>query len=103
MGGRLQTPRIDYAHQLILEITFFDGTGFEPEFPIQYHLNQAPFIQALVDRYETRGPLPDILWTALGWMQTDTGFDETRFVSGMTAIEAIINNQGPPRHNSPQS
>jgi hypothetical protein len=99
-GGRLQTPRLDYAAGLNLEITFFDGTGFTPEFPAQYHLNHGPFIQALVHRYETKGPLPDILWTALGWMQTDTSFNEMRFLSGMTALEAIIESQLPERRGT---
>jgi hypothetical protein len=99
-GGRLQTPRLDYLHQLIAEIAFFDGAGFEPEFPVQHYLNQGPFIQALVDRYETKGSLPDMLWTALGWMQTDTTFNETRFLSSMIALEAIIDSQLPRRRGT---
>jgi hypothetical protein len=96
-GGRLQAPRLDYAHRSTLEIIFFEGAGFTRELPLQDHLNQEPFIKALVERYERSGPLPDVLWTALGWMQTDTSFDETRFLSGMTALEAIVENQLPGR------
>lgn len=90
-GGRLQTPRLDYALGRSLEITFFEGAGFVREYPVQDHLNQGPFIEALVTRYEQHKTLPEILWTALGWMQIDTTFNEVRFLSGMTAIEAIIN------------
>jgi len=99
-GGRLQMPRLDYLHLLRAEISFFDGAGFTPEFPVQYHLNHGPFIEALVDRYDEKGSLPDILWTALGWMQTDTTFDETRFLSSMTALEAIIESQLPERRGT---
>jgi hypothetical protein len=99
-GGRLQAPRLDYAHRSTLEIIFFEGAGFTRELPLQDHLNQEPFIKALVERYERSGPLPDVLWTALGWMQTDTSFDETRFLSGMTALEAIVENQLPGRRGT---
>jgi hypothetical protein len=99
-GGRLQTPLLDYVHGLILERTFFDGSGFARELPVQHSLNQDPFIKALVERYERSGSLPDILWTALGWMQTDTTFDEMRFLSGMTALEAIIESQLPDTHGT---
>ena len=75
-GGRLQTPRLDYAHGRTCDITFFAGTGFTAELPVQHHLNQGPFIKALAERYQRGGPLPDVLWTALGWMQTDTTVDE---------------------------
>jgi hypothetical protein len=92
-GGRLQTPLRDYAHGPTLERTFFAGSGFAPELPVQHHLNQGPFIKALAERFERSGPLPEILWTALGWMQTDTEFDETRFLSGMTALEAVTNGE----------
>jgi hypothetical protein len=86
----VQTPLLDCVHGLILERTFFDGSGFARELPVQHSHNQEPFIKALVERYERSGSLPDILWTALGWMQTDTTFNETRFLSGMTALEAIV-------------
>jgi hypothetical protein len=89
-GGRLQTPRLDFIHDLTSEITFFDGAGFAPEFPVQYHLNQGPFIAALARRYEWDSPIPEILWTALGWMQTDTTFDELRLLTAMIGLEAII-------------
>jgi hypothetical protein len=88
-GGRLQTPRLDFIHDAISEITFFDGTGFTRELPVQHSLHQGPFIQTLAHRYERAGPLPDILWTALGWMQTDTTFGETRFLSGMTGSKQL--------------
>jgi hypothetical protein len=67
---------------------------------VQHFLNQGPFIKALAQRYELIGPLPDILWMALGWMQTDTSFDETRFLSGMTALEVIIESQIPQRRGT---
>jgi hypothetical protein len=99
-GGRLQTPRLDYVHGRTWEATFFAGAGFTAELPVHHHLNQGPFIKALAERYQRAGPLPDMLWTALGWMQTDTTFDETRFLTAMTALEAIIESQLPARHGT---
>jgi hypothetical protein len=94
-GGRLQTPRLDYINELTREMILFDGTGVAPEFPVQYHLNHGPFIQALVHRYQTKGSLSDDLWKALDWTHTDTSFDEMRFLSGMIAVEVIIRGQLP--------
>lgn len=99
-GGRLQTPRLDYIEGDVFKATFFAGSGFRPEFPVQHHLNHGPFIQALADCYLRRGPLPDVLWTALGWMQTDTTFDEIRFLTAMTALETIIEGQLPERRGT---
>jgi hypothetical protein len=99
-GGRLQTPRLDYVHASTWEATFFDGTGFTSELPVQHHLNQGPFIKALAERYERAGSLPDVLWTAIGWMHTDTTFDETRFLTAMTALEAVIESELPERRGT---
>jgi hypothetical protein len=88
-GGRLQTPRLDHVEGGEFHATFLAGSGFQPEFAVQHFLNQDPFIEALADRYFQQGPLPDILWTALGWMQTGTTFDEIRFLTAMTALETI--------------
>jgi len=92
-GGRLQVPRADRVYDASWEITFFAATGYSSELPVQYHLNHGPFIRALVARYESAGPLPELLWIALGWMQNETTFDETRFLTGMTALEAIVDGQ----------
>jgi hypothetical protein len=99
-GGRLQTPRLDYLHERTWEATFFAGAGFNAELPVHHHLNQGPFIKALAERYQRAGPLRDILWTALGWMQTDTTFHETRFLTAMTALEAIIESELPARRGT---
>jgi len=92
-GGRLQTPRLDYIQKSTWEATFFAGEGFKPELPVQYHLDQGPFIKALAERYESAGALPEMLWTALGWMQTGTTFSEVRFLTAMTALEAIVQSE----------
>ena len=99
-GGRLQTPRLDHVHGRTWEATFFAGAGFTAELPVHHHLNQGPFIKALAERYQRSGPLPDMLWTALGWMQTGTTFDEVRFLTAMTALEAIIESELPARHGA---
>lgn len=94
-GGRLQTPRLDYIHGAVWKATFYDGRGLAPELSVQHPLNQKPYIEALVARYEKDGPLPEILWTAIGWMQIDTTFDEVRFLTAMTALETIVQHELP--------
>lgn len=96
-GGRLQTPRLEYYEGSTAKVTFYAGSAFHPEFPVQNFLNHGPFIKALVDRYLSKGPLPDELWTALGWIQTDTTFDVVRLLNAMTALEAISENLLPER------
>lgn len=92
-GGRLQTPLLEYVAGNEVAATFFAGSGFAAEFAIQHFLNQDPIIKALVARYFAKGPLPDALWTALGWMQSDTTFDEIRFLTAMTALETIAESE----------
>jgi hypothetical protein len=99
-GGRLQTPMLEYEHGHIREMTFYDGSGFTRELPVQHSLHQELFIKVLIERYERSGPLAEILWTALGWMQADTTIDELRFLSAMTALESIIEDQLPTRRGT---
>lgn len=94
-GGRLQTSRVDFIKDGVWEATFYAGEGSIQELSIQHPLHQRPFIEALVARYETMGPLPDVLWTAVGWMQVETKFDEVRFLTAMTALETIVEHQLP--------
>ena len=89
-GGRLQTPRVDYYRGKIARHTFYAGEAFRSEFPVQHQLNHDPMLKALVDRYFDVGPIPEVIWTALGWMQSDTTFDELRFLTAMTALETLI-------------
>jgi hypothetical protein len=96
-GARLETARIDYFDGHIAEVTYSLGSGFPPEFSILYHHNHGPFINALVARYFRNGPLPNAFWTALGWMQVDTTYDEVRFLTAMTALETIIECELPAR------
>lgn len=94
-GGRLQTPRLDYSSGELATTTFFAGRGFQSEFPVFHQLNHGPFIRALVDRYQNQGPLHEEIWHALNWIQTGSTFDEIRFLTGMTAIETIVESQLP--------
>ncbi|SFL22189.1 hypothetical protein SAMN04488498_1645 [Mesorhizobium albiziae] len=99
-GGRLQTPRLDLIEGNTVTATFFSGSGYRPEFPVPHSLDHDPIIGALVRRYFERGPLSDVLGTALGWMQTDTTFDEVRFLTAMTAVETIIESELPGRRGT---
>ncbi|MBB3587133.1 hypothetical protein [Sphingomonas sp. BK481] len=94
-GGRLQVPRLDYIAKDESCTTFYAGEPFRSEFPVQHQLNHGPILQTLVDRYFDHGPLPEVLWTALGWMQSDTTFDELRYLTAMTALETIIETELP--------
>ncbi|CAN7738926.1 hypothetical protein LJR234_006650 [Mesorhizobium amorphae] len=94
-GGRLQTPRLDYIEGKNFAATFISGSGWQPEFPVQYSLNQDPIIAALVHRYFNGGPISAVIWIALRWMQSGTTVDEVRFLTAMTALEAIIESELP--------
>ena len=89
-GSRLQSPRKDVYKEKILETTFYQGSGFSSNLAPIHYLNQGPFIEALVKRYDETVPFPDILWTAVGWIQSDARFNEVRFLTSMTALEAIV-------------
>lgn len=99
-GGRLQTPRVDYYHGYSVRHTFYAGEAFRSEFPIQHQLNHGPMLTALVDRYFDVGPIPEVIWTALGWMQSDTTFDELRFLTAMTALETLIETELPAKRGT---
>lgn len=89
-GSRLQIPRTDLITADNWEATFYSGDGFGQNLaPIPF-LNQGPFIEALVKRYESLAPFPDMLWTTIGWLHSDTTIDEVRLVTSMTALEAIV-------------
>ncbi|KFL29539.1 hypothetical protein JP75_20425 [Devosia riboflavina] len=92
-GGRLQVPIVEYASGDLTEAKFYAGQGSAAEFAVFPYLNHGPFIQALADRFFDKGPLPETLWTAMVWMHAETTFDEIRFFTGMTALEAIIESQ----------
>ncbi|MEM9670814.1 MAG: HEPN domain-containing protein [Pseudomonadota bacterium] len=95
-GGRLQAPRVDYAEGSTEEVTFYDGVGFRSEFPVFERLHQQPFIQALAECYERNGgALPADLRKSLDWMRIETTYDELRFVTAMTALEALVNGNLP--------
>jgi hypothetical protein len=89
-GSRLQTPRLDLRIGDLWEVTYYEGDGFGPGLPPIHHLNQGPFIEALATRFDDPKPFPDMLWTAIGWLHNDNSFDEGRFLTSMTALEAIV-------------
>lgn len=89
-GSLLQTPRLDIHFEDCCEATFYDGNAFGPGLPPIHHLNHGPFLKAFAARYDDEKPFPDMLWTAIGWLQSDTAFDEGRFLTSMTALEAIV-------------
>lgn len=89
-GGRLQTPRLDVLDGDRWEATYYAGNGFVRSLSPIPHLNQGPFIEALTRRYEREPPVPDMLWTAIGWLHSDVLSDEGRFLMSMTALETVV-------------
>ena len=89
-GGRLQTPGVEHYFGDRWEATYYDGSGFQGGLAPIHHLNQGPFIGALAKRFEEPKPFPDMLWTAVGMMNTDTSFDAVRLLMSMTALDAIV-------------
>ncbi|AGB43219.1 hypothetical protein Mesau_00733 [Mesorhizobium australicum WSM2073] len=99
-GARLQTPRLDYVEGKTFNTTFFSGVGYQQEFSVQHFLNHDPFIAALVRRYFEEGPVPEVIWIGLRWMQTGTTVNEVRFLTAMTALETIIETVLPAKKGS---
>lgn len=89
-GGRLQTPRLSLRIGDRLEVTYYEGAGFSRSLPPLHKWNQGPFIEALCQRFDNPKPLPEALWTAISWLNSDSSFYEGRFLMSMTALEAII-------------
>lgn len=89
-GGRLQTPRLDLRIGNRLETTHYQGVGFGKSLPPVHCFNHGPIIEALCRRFDDPQPLNDVLWTAIGWLNSDNPFDEGRFLMSMTALEAIV-------------
>lgn len=78
----------------------YAGEAYRSEFPVQYQLNHDLMLKSLVDRYFDVGPIPEAIWTALGWMQSDTTFDELRFLTAMTALETLIETELPAKEGT---
>ncbi|MDX8458181.1 hypothetical protein [Mesorhizobium humile] len=99
-GARLQTPRVDYVEGNTLTATFYSGVGYQQELSVQHFLNHGPFIAALVRRYFEKGPVPEVIWIGLRWMQSGSTADEVRFLTAMTALETIIETVLPAKKGS---
>jgi hypothetical protein len=102
-GGGLQVARVDYIHESTWTADFYAGSASRPEFAVQHQLNHEPIIQTLIDRYFNHGPVPPVLWTALGWMHSETTYDEVRFLTAMTALETIIESELPEKRGTTMS
>lgn len=89
-GSRLQTPRVDLEIENRSEATFYEGSTFGPGLPPIHRLHKGSFIKALAGRYDQEKPFPDILWTAIGWLQSDSISHQGRFLTSMTALETIV-------------
>ncbi|RVC64456.1 HEPN domain-containing protein [Mesorhizobium sp.] len=96
-GARLQTPRLDHVEGNTFTATFYSGAGYHQEFSVQHFLNHDPFIAALVRRYFEQGPVPEVIWIGLRWMQSGSTVNEVRFLTAMTALETIIETVLPAR------
>lgn len=89
-GGRLQAPRQDIIVGHRWEATYYSGDGFRRSLAPINSLNQGPFIKALAKRFDDPNPFPDMLWTAVGWLHTDSSIRESSFLMSMTALETVV-------------
>lgn len=89
-GGRLHMPILEYFNGDSCEATFYAGRGAARELRVLHPLNQRAFFEALAARFFDPEPWPEVLWVAQGWMHAETTHDEIRFISSMTALEALI-------------
>lgn len=89
-GGRLHVPMIEVCEGDKLKRDFYSGCGAISELAVIHHLNQEAFFEALVNRFLAKGPLSEPFWSAVGWLRTETTYDELRFLTAMTSLETIV-------------
>jgi len=89
-GGRLQIPLRELRVEDSFRLDFYNGGGAASELAVIHHLNQSAFFDALVNRFLTKGPLSEPFWSAVGWLRTETTYDELRFLTAMTSLETIV-------------
>ncbi|MEI7297047.1 hypothetical protein WCQ02_33380 [Paraburkholderia tropica] len=89
-GNRSQVPVTECIHGGALELVFYSGPSSPPGLAVIPPFDQQRFLEALVRRHESSTAFPSALWTVVGWLQSDTGFDEGRFLVAMTALETVL-------------
>lgn len=89
-GTRLQAPALDVLIGNRMERRFYDGSAFGVGLAPIHHLDQTDFIKSLVERYDQEAPFPDMLWTVIGWLHTDSPYSEARFLMAMTSVETAV-------------
>jgi len=90
-GIRLKAACLDIITSDRWEVTYYqsDDNSLEDGLAPIHFLNQQPFIEALIRRFEDPKPFPDMLWTATGWLTIKSTTSEARFMMCMTALETI--------------
>jgi len=88
-GKRLQTPGLELQVGERWERTYYEGDGFGSGLAPIHFMDQSPFVETLVRRFEKPTPFPEMLWTVVGWLHVEIPFDEARFLMAMTALETI--------------
>ncbi|RSF02737.1 hypothetical protein EGU54_12615 [Achromobacter aegrifaciens] len=89
-GMHLQSPRLDCLVGDRLTHTFFAGGASALGLAPVHFLLQEEFIKTLAVRFDDSEAIPEIFWTAIGWLNSNSHFDEARFLASMTCLETIV-------------
>ena len=94
-GFRLQSPCRELWADGVTRATFFQGNTFPTHLAPILSLNQGPFIEAVARRFFEEPPFPNVLWTAIGWLQSGSTIADVDFLTAMTALETIVEQLAP--------
>lgn len=88
-GKHIHPAALEVALDGTLGRTFFSGRSEGVGLAPVSFMEHGNFTQALVRRYESLPPVPDMLWTVIGWLNQDSATDGARLLSALTALETL--------------
>lgn len=96
-GGFLQVPLLQVYRPTACVATIQGGYGQQSHLAVIHPMDQAGYIQALVERVDQDDLVPDAVWLAVEWLNSVSGSHAARYVTLMTAAETLVENLCPDR------
>ena len=89
-GAPLNVPVTEFYEGEGVEVTFHETDGGDASLmPPLSHFGLKPVVATAMANVKTVDDYRDSFETAIGWFLVPTTFDEVRFLSGMTALDAL--------------
>lgn len=90
-GAPLRIPIVEYYTPQACEVTLHSTTeGCSSFLPPFNDLNLDPIFRTAVSSFDTRNDAGDLLDLAIGWFMLPTTYDAVRYLSAMTALESLV-------------